>query len=265
MDCSQVREELDAYALGALAPAEAAEVAEHVAGCVGCWEELEKSVQTAALVALTARIERAPLRLRERIVTQAQREMPRVRTPQAAGHRSGVGRFGWRLATGALGVATLGAFAFAAFLQVQMEDLRDEKDSLESQVATSGEEIEQQQQVLAVLAAADAQKVPMEPSARAQTAATGTYNWSETSGWGYIFCDGLPDLAEGEVFTVWLTFVNDDPESIGSFVLEGGGCQAALGLKGASSRPKGIGITKERVGASGEPNTPWLLYALFEE
>ena len=76
--CEQVRELLDAYALGASEPSEAKIVEEHVADCVRCWDELSTGQRTAALIALTVRIEEAPSRLGQRIIAQAQRE----RTPK---------------------------------------------------------------------------------------------------------------------------------------------------------------------------------------
>ena len=40
VDCQQVAEMLDAYALGALGAEEVRAVEAHVADCVSCWEEV---------------------------------------------------------------------------------------------------------------------------------------------------------------------------------------------------------------------------------
>ncbi|HET8944105.1 MAG TPA: zf-HC2 domain-containing protein, partial [Dehalococcoidia bacterium] len=73
-DCEHVREILDAYAIGAAETADARAIEEHVADCVRCWEELSKARQTAALLALTSPMSKAPAALEGRIVDAAARE-----------------------------------------------------------------------------------------------------------------------------------------------------------------------------------------------
>jgi anti-sigma factor RsiW len=42
INCEQVQEMLDAYALGAAEAADASAIEEHVGDCVRCWEELTR-------------------------------------------------------------------------------------------------------------------------------------------------------------------------------------------------------------------------------
>lgn len=265
MDCEQVREQLDAHALGALSHREAADVEQHVAGCLSCWEELQAARETAALLTLTVPIQEPPARLREKIITQAQRETQRTPVPIGSPDKQGFfGRIGWGLATGFAGFAAVGAFAFAAFLQVQVDDLEGENSDLETQVQTSEEEIGVQNAALTVLAAADTRKVEMDSDfVRGVQPAVATYSWSPSHESGFILCENMPELAEGEQFTVWLTFESGDPIPIASFTPTAEKCHAALDL-GGRGRPKGIGITKEQEGSSGsDPNFPWVLFTEF--
>jgi hypothetical protein len=205
--------------------------------------------------------------LREKIITQAQRETPRTPVPMGSPEKQGfLGRIGWGVATGFAGFAAIGAFAFAAFLQVQVDDLEGDKTSLEGQVQTADEEIDVQNAAITVLAASDTQKTEMEASVvRGVQPAVATYSWSPSHDRGFISCENMPALTEGEHFTVWLTFEEGAPVPIGNFTPTVDKCQAALDL-GGRGRPKGVGITREQTNSSGnDPNFPWLLFAEFEE
>ena len=73
MDCDQVGELLDAYALGAAEADEAAALEEHVADCVRCWSSLNEAQQAAATIALSTAFQRAPASLRKRILAETER------------------------------------------------------------------------------------------------------------------------------------------------------------------------------------------------
>ncbi len=60
MVCKEVRELLDAYALGAAEANEANAVDEHVADCVRCWSSLNEAQRAAATIALSTVFQRAP-------------------------------------------------------------------------------------------------------------------------------------------------------------------------------------------------------------
>lgn len=75
MDCQEVRELLDAYALGAAEQAEAEGLERHVADCVRCWHVLNEAQRTTVLLSLAVAIEEAPPSLRDRILTQAKQDV----------------------------------------------------------------------------------------------------------------------------------------------------------------------------------------------
>jgi hypothetical protein len=209
----------------------------------------------------------APASLREKIISQAQREAPRTPVPMGSPEKTGFfGRFGWGLATGFASFAAIGAFAFAALLQVQVNDLESDNDSLESQVQSAGVEIEEQRDAISVLAATDVERVEMRPSVlRNNSSQVATYSWSSGHDRGYIFCENMPILAEDESYVVWLTYENADPVPIAQFWPTVDKCQAAIDLGSNRGRPKGIGISKETDSSGDDPSMPWLLYAEFQD
>jgi len=101
MDCEQVMELLDAYALGAADAHEAAAIEEHVADCVRCWSSLDAAQRVAASLALSTAQQKAPPSLLSRVLAETERRQ----RPEAAaralagghGRTGGRGRRGARL------------------------------------------------------------------------------------------------------------------------------------------------------------------------
>ena len=262
MDCQEVLELLDAYALGAADKTEADGLERHVADCIRCWDELNKAQRAAALVALSIPLKEAPERLGRRILSAAQREKGGGRG-QPAGRGFGERlRLGWPAAAGALGLAGLAALAFAAFLQVEMNDLRDDKSDLARQVEAAGHQLDDQQQILAVMSSSDTKQAPMS-AVSSESSAWGVYSWSPGSGKGFIVCHDLPPLEQGEVYQAWIS-TEERPLSAGTFVASNGGCQYPMDLSSVQKRPKGIGVSREPEGGSASPSEKWVLFASFE-
>jgi len=139
--CPEVMELVDAYALGALDHGEAGALQRHLSDCARCREELSKSQRTAALLALSVRIEEAPSRLRDRIVARAEREGAEV----PAWRRLIPNR---RTSTRTLAFGGVAALVFAVFLQAQLSNLRGDKDELQDQLSVTSSELEQQRQII---------------------------------------------------------------------------------------------------------------------
>lgn len=255
--CEDVQEHLDAYALGALEPAETEEVERHVAGCVECWEEMLKSQRTAALLALSVPIQQAPAYLGNRILAAAELDHAKVRRAR------GLRLPGWRATARALSVAGVGALALAVFLQVQLSDLRGDKDQLADRLSVASAELEQQRQIVAVLSAEDTRKVSMQPAAF-RSSAESVYNWSRENASGFIVCRNFPTQPEGRVYQVW--FVTDGQvQPVATFVPQDGACQIPMDMSRIDWRPEGIGISVEPQGGGESPTRPWFLYAHFDE
>jgi predicted anti-sigma-YlaC factor YlaD len=67
MECKEIRDLLDAHALGAAEADEANAVDEHVGDCVRCWSSLNEAQRAAASIALSTVLQRAPDMKLERI------------------------------------------------------------------------------------------------------------------------------------------------------------------------------------------------------
>jgi predicted anti-sigma-YlaC factor YlaD len=73
MDCKQVKELLDAYALGAAEPEEATALDEHMEDCARCWQTFNEAQRAAAAIALSTSLHRAPESLRRNILAEVER------------------------------------------------------------------------------------------------------------------------------------------------------------------------------------------------
>ena len=260
MRCEEIKDLLDAYALGAVDQDEAYRLEGHVADCLDCWEELNKSRRTAALLSLSVPIRPASDQLRRRIMARAQTDDAR------AERRSLLPRLRptWRSAVGALGVAAVGSLFFASLLQVQVTDLRGDKNEITQQLTAASTELEQQRQIVAVLSASDSEKIPMN-SAALRSEAESVYNWSRDSAAGFIVCNNFPALPPAQVYQVWFT-TTGRIEPVATFVPHAdGGCQIPMDMTRVDWRPEGIGISIEPEGGSSRPSQGWFAYASFNE
>lgn len=254
MDCEQVAEILDAYSLGASEADEARGLESHVADCVRCWEQLSKAQQAAAMLALAVPMEAAPVDLEERIMREAARES------RPASGLFGRFRVGWPTAAGVFGLAGVVALVFAAVLQVQLSDLRGENSDLENLVASEEQTIEDMRGIMAVFAIADDIDTVLIAAVPPHAAeAHVTYSWSREQSAGFILCDNLPPLADGQVYQAWFT-LEDGPQSAGTFSSRDGSCNLPLGL-GEADQPSGLGITIGPEGGSSPPaHGDYILY-----
>lgn len=252
MDCREVTELLDAYAIGAVEAGESQAIGDHIADCLRCWGELNKAQRTAALIALSVPIQEAPPRLEQRIMADARRDKGQRPEPRAAGPFWR--RLRWQTASMGLAAVSVGALAFAGFLQWQVNDVRDDKSALATQV-------DQQRQVLAIVSAADAQKLPMSKRSL-QGDASVSYTWSSTVHMGFLSCQNLPAPEAGQVYEVWFQ-TDGTSHPAGSFVPDNGSCALTMDLSWLDSRPDGIGLTVEPApGATGQ-HSGWQMYASF--
>lgn len=82
MDCDEVKELLDAYALGAADADEAAALEEHMGDCVRCWPSFTEAQQAAASLALSVSLQQAPESLRKGILAEIERASARLTAQQ---------------------------------------------------------------------------------------------------------------------------------------------------------------------------------------
>jgi len=269
MDCEQILEMLDAYALGAAAPEEASSVEGHVADCVECWNELGRAQEAAALLALSVPLHEAPARLGERIISTAQREASPIRAEKKPGLLGRLG-LGWPAAAGTMGLASVVAIVFGLSMQQQVNDLEDENATLNSELRASTFALEQdladtearvaeQEILLAVSSDENAQEFEVTPrTAGTQSAAHYTYSPGDRQ--GVIECYGLEPLAPGMLYQLWVT--NEDGDhAMATFQPQNGECLVTMSLGYLDSPPTGIGVTIETIPGGLDEHSEWVLYA----
>ena len=255
MDCQEVKDLLDAYALGAMEQVEMEDLERHMADCLRCWEQLDEAQRTAALLSLAVAIEEAPVSLRDRILAQAAQD---VRRERRLGSLQQAFKRWWPAAAGALAVTGVAALAFAAVLQMEMNDLRDENSRLTRQVQGVDASLGQQRQMMAVLAAPDVRQL-LVPATSSGSEALGVYYWSETSRKGLLVCHHLPALKADEVYQVWL-LIDRETVPAGAFECWDDVGQLLMDLSTLKHPPEAIGVSIERARGSDRPTGEMLLW-----
>jgi len=154
--------------------------------------------------------------------------------------------------------AAVAVAAFAAVLQIQMNDLREENGRLLQQMEDSQRLLAQQGQMVAVLAAADVQELDLRPTSAASQAVA-VYYWSRASRRGFLVGNNLPPLQQGQVYQAWLVTDSRTP-SAGTFEGWNGTAQLPMDLSTLDQPPKAIAVSIEQTGGSQQPSGPLILW-----
>ena len=222
MTCENVREELEAYALGALEPAEARRIAAHLRECSGC-TSLVRAYQTAVdYLALSVPLYRASPRLKDRIMGG----VGAFRAPAYIGFLSQ--RWVAPTAAAVLLFLAIGAVAWAVSLSSEVSRLRTDNERLAELTQLDAEQravllrmqgelssarTEQgrmsktlEEQATLIIVALDPDLIPSElqgttlaPSARCN------YVWSTKQSVGALTCKDLPSTAFALTYELWTT------------------------------------------------------------
>ncbi len=264
---------VDAYALGAVAPEEASSLEQHVADCVGCWDELNRAQQTADLISLSVPSVESPRLLGERIISQAQREA----VPIPVRHRSGPGlwqrlRPSWPAAAAAFGAVSIFALIFSATLKDDLDDLKAENNdlkaevqaatfSLDQQLRAADSRLQEQEIITAVMSDSDRQQMTV--ASASDSSVFASYTWSPTARRGILECENVPDLPPGKVYELWIE-AGEDVYPLATFQSQGGWCLVTMDMSFLDTRPTGMGVSVETVpGGVAGPSSGWALYAAF--
>lgn len=219
MDCGTVREQLDAWALGALDAAESRAVDEHLAGCPACTTLADVARDTAASIAMAVPLVTAHPALKARVMASAavMSDLP-ARRPMRA-------RRWWFAAAAAAILFGAGAMVWGGYLQTQVSDLQDRNASIgagataqSNQFATMRTELVQasaqnvslatnQDAVLEIVSQPDVRRMPMSGTSVAPSA-SGRYIWSRAGGLGALVASNLPPLPEGRSYCMWIVYQN---------------------------------------------------------
>jgi hypothetical protein len=242
--CIDIQPQLAAYALGE-AEAEA-ELLDHLAACPACQRDLRAYVQVARMLPHTAPDVAPPPALRERIVA-AVAEASAAQPLQSA-HGAPQARPRWRLP--ALRPAL--AFAVAALVALLGWNL-----ALQSQVSAQAAQVRASRESWQTMTA-----LLNDPEVRwyalAGDMATGHF-WATPRGQvGCLVAQGLPPLAEGQVYQVWLIH-GGVRVSGGVFEARNGNGWVLIRSDEALSDYDALGVTVEPGDGSAAPTGPQVL------
>ncbi len=251
MDCEQVKDLLDAYALGAAEADEASGLEEHMADCVRCWPSFDEAQRAAAAIALSVSLQRAPESLRKGILA----DIERAESPERPSLLERLRRL-WPAGAGLLVATAAASLVFAIFLQAEVSDLRDENDQLEANFESADARLTQQQQVVAIVAASDSQEIRLQPT-DPTSSATAVYHWSNSAEAGALICSNMPALEEGQVYEVWLMTASGSYKA-GSFEYLDDIGHLIMAPGATPERPITIGVSIESAAGASEPGEMFL-------
>ncbi|HXG36460.1 MAG TPA: anti-sigma factor [Dehalococcoidia bacterium] len=198
MECSEARELIDAYALGALDKGEAKALLKHLESCLSCWQELKEAEEARNLLALGAPAAFPGPALKTRVLQEAASAKVKPKPFSALGKA-----LPRATAVAGLAVSLAAVFSLAFFFKSEVDDLNAENDVLQQEVTSASAVLQEQQQMLTLLAEPDLQRTVM-TSGTAQPEATGMYFYSKSREWGAISCNKLDRLSPGQTYRVWV-------------------------------------------------------------
>lgn len=222
MKCESAREELEAFALGALEAAEAREVALHVRDCEACAQMVRAYRLAIDQLALAVPYYRAPARLKERILGA-------IGVLRPAFYLSALRRSGWAAAAAAVLIAfAIGGVAWAVILSHEVSRLREDNkrlavlsqldeqqraallrlsvqlDSAQSEQQRMSTTLEEQAKL--ILLALDPDLIPSElHGTQFAPGAVCNYVWSTKETLGGLTCKNLPSTGIGLTYELWAT------------------------------------------------------------
>jgi len=219
MDCEGVRENIDAWALGALDADDARPLERHLAACPDCSAIADASQETASAIALAVPLRSASSSLKARLLAGA--AVLGDERPHPARSR----RY-WPAAVAAAIAVVAGLAVWAAYMQTEVNGLRDENARVSAgatqqseKFATASSQLVQmssarREDLLAadaiteIVSQDDVARLTMEGTAAAP-GASGRYVWSRTVQMGALVARDLPPAPEGMRYCMWLVYEND--------------------------------------------------------
>ena len=226
------RENLSAYALGALEGEELRALEAHLQTCDSCQAELieYRAVSDGLLTALPPRAPSAALRKR----LQAQLPSSQKRTQP---------RFAWSFGQLALGGALALLVLINLFSFFQMRQIQNQQQTLAQQIKTN-------QFALSMLAYPSTQAIPI-----AADNLTGSVLLDRERNAAALVMWHLPQLSSDQTYQAWLIQPDGTRVSVGIFVPQDGEAYTTKPVysKQALSDYVGIGVTVEPAGGSEQP------------
>jgi len=263
MTHDEIRDSLPALALGALDPAERAEVVAHVATCEACTAALAVEARIVEGIGLDGPPVTPPAALRSKVLAriQAMRAEPQLPPVSLAPPRAA---WSGGLALAASLIVGAAAVFYAYTMRTELSALRassaasaQEATRLRQEVVTLRRDWVNLTRAMDVLRAPDLLRADLSGQALAP-GAIGRAFWSEKA--GLLFAaDRLPALTAGHVYQLW-TITGKAATSAGVFTPDASGAASVTAIVAAGApRPDAFGVTIEPTGGSPAPTMPIVL------
>lgn len=243
MTCEELREDLEAYALGALERAPARTVEFHIAECDECAEVVHDYQHAVAHLSIAVPLYRASPRLKSRVMGGI--SMNTVSIPPVL-------RSGWAMAAAAavlIGIA-IGGAVWASIVSSEVSRLKEQNQRLitlteldasqraailqvQTQLSTARDEQERLSTTLdeyatLVQIALDPDLVPTElQGTQLASSASCSYVWSVKQSIGALTCKNMPATSFDSTYELWAQKGNDTL-ALGTFVPRNDGTASLL-------------------------------------
>jgi anti-sigma-K factor RskA len=265
--------ELSLYAMGALLPAEASVVEEHLDTCAECSEEVRLYTQALAAYAQTTPEVPPPTGAKDRFMARV------AATPQATPAASAkpvsirsnptpppqsLSLWQKIFGTGNWSPALVGAFAIA-LLAVGIDDLskRAEIGPLTQQARHGQLDSAQLAQIMELLTSPQAKRVSLRPGPVTAPPPEGRVVYTANSGKLLLTASNLKPLPEGKTYELWILQPGGKaPLPAGTFAPDPSGNAAMVVANTPGLIVAGFGVTIENAGGAQTPTLPIVLSGL---
>lgn len=254
--CRDIRDDIDLYALGALAPADAEQVRLHVATCGVCRTAYHLAEDVVSAIARSAPRVAAPAELRASVMAIVGAAQPADAPPET--RRPALARFAgrtrrWAARYGAAAAALLlaplvGLLLWNARLQHEINTLRH--DTAQMQRRNEG---------LLLLAIPSSAKADFQAVGEVK-GAVGAATWHPERGVCIVLFDGLQKPESGSAYRLWYTVDGQRIIDAGEVLPDDTGKAEAV-IAATRWRGHDYDLTLRLEQAKGDPNAPALLIA----
>jgi anti-sigma-K factor RskA len=250
----QFADDLPQYALGELTGSELQELEQHLETCAACRREVQFLRSDLSLLGLSSAGPRPPARSKERLM-QAVAAEPRgvSATPPVPVRRRGLS---WALVPTLVAV---GLLIWAGTLLQQNEALRHNLSSLAALYKSTGEQLQQANERLQLLSAADAVQVSLTPQSEPHKPhATAIYSPSQKR--LMLVAGNLAPVPAGKAYELWIIPMEGAPIPAGMFKPDAHG----NAVMPDHTLPEGVvakafAVTVEDEAGSDKPTSPILI------